>query len=260
MTEYLNEKMLNDIENKIEKLHKKYVEKFNQKETTLRNIKIGDILSNKTLYLTFPWESYQYIENNIGEFDAFIIIEPEKFICQKVSASGNQYIGYKYKNSFNFLYYKFLSEYNNRYNYIRYKMPDDYGKVLRIDSQNRFYNYIKILDDCTKLLEYNKKTWVINEIPYLQYIDHIEKGIENVANQFYMPAGYEQKEWTTTGYYNIEKSDYGLSQKPISIKDFERWNKNIKLLEEAFASFCNVWNVVSYIEWNSNSYFEWEEY
>ncbi len=255
MNEYLSYQLLNEIEEKVEELHKLFKYKFNLIETSLRNIKVDDDLSNRMLYLNIPYDSHKYID----EEAPFIIVNNNHFICSKVSTSGNMYIGYKYQGHYNFIYYKFLKEKNNQYNYIRYKLPDDYGIVFNTSKSNRFYNCFKIKDDKYKVLEYTKKEWFINEIPYLQYIDHIEEGINDIADFFYKPVGYRYKEWTTTGYYNIEKTDYGVAQRPISINDINRWNKNIELLEDAFNSIFCVWNVVSYINWNEESEFSWEE-
>ena len=94
----------------------------------------------------------------------------------------------------------------------------------------------------------------------MQYIDHIEEGINGIASILYKPFGYEYKEWTTTGFYGIGINDYGLAQRPISQKDFDRWVKNIELLESAIDSFFNIWNVVSYINWNEENDFKWEDF
>lgn len=255
MNNYLNKQNLNDIENKVLLLHSLFKSKFDLQETTLRNVKIGDNLNQRKLYLSFPFESYTLIN-----FESpFIVLNDEKFICKKVSSDGNQYIGYKYNGHYNFLYYKYTNKKSILYNYIRYKLPNDYGIVSSINKNDEFYKYVKINDDEYKLLEYNKKTWIDNEIPYLQYIDNIEEGINNVAEILFKPVGYEYKIWTTTGHYGIESNDYGLAQKPISNKDFERWDNNIELLTEIINSTINFWNVISYINWNEDSQFDWEE-
>lgn len=229
-------------------------------DSKLKNIEVGDDLSNKVCYFNFPWDSYLDINEKVGEHTDFININQNNYICQKMNDEGTaKYIGYKYQGQYQFLYYKFDNQINNLYNYIRYRFPQNYGCVISIDKSNKFYQCIKIKDSPVKVLEYNKKTWLDNEIPYLQDIDNIEQGIQTIADIWYLPLGYEKKDWTTLGYYNIENSDYGLAQKPINESDFLRWNKNIELLEQSFNSFFNVWNVVSYISWNENSKFEWEE-
>ena len=233
---------------------------LNTVDTELRNIKIGDRLSDKILFLNFPWESYENITNT--KLKKIIIVDNENDIqYEKNTNNSRRWIAYRYEqDKTNYiLYSKYDSEINNGFNYIRYKLPKGMGIVTSINNTDIFYPYIKIKDNEYKLLKYNKKTWIDNEIPYLQYIDNIEEGINNVAKIFYIPNEYESKEWTTTGYYGIGVNDYGLAQKPISEKDFERWNKNIELLESAFDSFFNIWNIISYINWNEESQFEWEE-
>ncbi len=257
MNNFLNKVLLNGIEGKIANLHNSFKEKFNITETSLRNIEVNDNLDSKILYINFPWESFEKI-NDVEK--QFITINDDNYICARPNVKkDSKYIAYKYKNQYIFLYYKFNNSTNNLYNYIRYKMPSDYGKISNIDNTDIFYPYIKIKEDEYKLLEYQKKEWVDNEIPYLQYIDNIEEGINNVAKILFTPAGYEYKEWTTTGYYGIGSNDYGLAQKPISQKDFDRWNKNIELLESIIDSFFNIWNVVSYVKWDEKNEYEWEE-
>lgn len=260
MSSYLNKNILNDIENKVANLHNLFKEKFNIAETSLRNIKINDNLDNRILYMNFPWESHEKIKLNA--WIDFIITSNNNNLRYRLNDAGTRKtICYFYKmdNTNMILYSKFNSNLNNDFNYIRYRLPSDMGIVTSIDSTDIFYPYIKIKDDKYKLLEYNKKTWIDNEIPYLQYIDNIEEGINNVAEILFKPAEYEYKPWTTTGYYGIENNDYGLAQRPISQRDFDRWNKNIELLESIMGSFFNIWNVVSYIEWNKKSDYEWEE-
>ena len=232
---------------------------LNLVETSLRNIKVNDYLNNKTIHLSFPFESYENIDDTEH---IFIVINENLYFCYKPNhpiAPTAKHISYKYKDRYNFLYHKYNTDLNSDFNYIRYKLPEDYGKVSSINENDIFYKFVKIKDDEYKLQEYNKKTWVDNEMPYLQYIDNIEEGINNVAEILYKPSGYEYKEWTTTGYYGIKSNDYGLAQKPISSKDFDRWNRNIELLKNTINSINNIWNVVSYIDWDEISQFEWEE-
>lgn len=258
MNNFLNKTNLNDIELKVANLHKLFRDKYKIKETHLRNIEIGDNLSNKKLYLNFPWEAYE----NINGYNKFIIVDDKQFLSYLGNnASEEKFIYYMYLNMSMRLYSKNNNDINNSINYIRYKLPEEYGVVSFVDKNDEFYKYIKIEDDEYKLLEYNKKSWDSNEIPYLQNIDNIEQGIESVANILFKPKEYEEKQWTTLGFFDIENSDYGLAQKPISSKDFDRWNKNIKLLESIIDSIFCIWNVVSYIDWDNDSQFEfeWEE-
>lgn len=261
MNDYLSKDLLNDIENKVSNLHKLYREKFDLTETSLRNVQVNDDLSNRTLFLNFPWESYESITND--EIEEIITTDSGNNIRYRHNPNNlRKWVGYYYSDDKTnyILYSKYDSKLNNDFNYIRYKLPKEIGIVTTIDSSNYFYPYIKIKDDKYKLLEYIKKTWVEKEIPYLQYIDNIEEGINNVADILFKPSGYEYKKWTTVGYYGIEKNDYGLAQKPISQRDFSRWNKNIELLEEIIKGKFTIWNVVSYINWNKYCDLDWSDY
>ena len=40
---------------------------------------------------------------------------------------------------------------------------------------------------------FNKKTWVLNELPYVQEISRIEDGIKNIGYYFYEPKGWQTK-------------------------------------------------------------------
>jgi hypothetical protein len=252
--------MLNDMENKVAYLHTLFKSKYNQTETFLRNIQTNDNLSQRLLHLSFPFDSYKNITNT--EFKKIVTVNNGNDIQYRYNTNNmRHWIAYHYNddNTNYILYSKYDTKLINDFNYIRYKLPKKIGKVTAIDDTDIFYQYIKIKDDEYKLLEYNKKTWVDNEIPYLQYIDNIEEGINSVAEMLYKPLSYEYKEWTTTGYYGIESNDYGLAQKPISNKDFERWDNNIELLTEIINSTINFWNVISYMNWNEDSQFDWEE-
>ncbi|MCI6265872.1 MAG: hypothetical protein MR598_03375 [Erysipelotrichaceae bacterium] len=257
MNNYLTKEILNEIENKITELQGLFLNKFQLSATNLRNIHVGDSLNSKIIYLSFPWNSYETITST--DFIEFITTENYMIRYRNTNGTKNN-ISFFYDGTNRYLYAKNNTNINNYINYIRYRLPKDYGKVTHIDDLDPFYEYIKIVDNSTKLLLYTSKEWKDNEIPYLQDIDRIEQGIENIAELFFKPNGYESKIWTVTGTCDIENSDYGLSQKPISYKDFERWKKNIELLASHFNDFVNVWNVVSYINWNEENKFEWEEF
>lgn len=263
---YLSKKMLNNLENKVADLHTLFKSKFDLTETHLRNIILGDNLDEKVLYMNFPYDCYKNITNETVK--AIITGDNGTFLnyiqyCHPPISYFTHYIAWSDGNMRFYLYTKGENDLNITFNYIRYKLPSasegSFGKIIDIDDTDTIYQYIKIKDDEYKLLEYNKKIWVDNEIPYLQYIDNIEEGINNVAEILYKPAGYEYKAWTTTGHYGIASNDYGLAQKPISSNDFERWEKNIELLKNIINGINTIWNVVSSVNWNEENQYEWEE-
>lgn len=276
----LTKEMLNEIENAVEELHTYFREKYNTTETNLKNIEVGDVLNWKTLYLDYPWESHEHVTNSFENPKHFVetttsgVSENDKMYISNFKLEGSyaqiSYFYYLYEASGSLetyfqIYYKPTEEVNQTKNFNRIILPKFFGKVTSIDTTDYFYSKTKIKTDEMKLLAYTKKTWVDNEIPWIQQIDNIEEGINNVAKMVYEPVGYQYKEWLTTGQYShnfntdLIIGNAGLGQKPISENDFERWKLNINLLKDAMDVIINIWNVVSYINWNEESQFEWEE-
>lgn len=99
---------------------------------------------------------------------------------------------------------------------------------------------------------FNKKTWVLNELPYVQEIARIENGIKNIGYYFYEPEGWQTtKEWITSdNLYPIKSFDY---------RDYNRWLNNLELIKNAGQPLLTLWNGTSQIEWNLASDEEWEE-
>jgi hypothetical protein len=99
---------------------------------------------------------------------------------------------------------------------------------------------------------YNKKTWVLNELPYIQEIDRIEHGIKSIGYNFYEPDGWiTTKEWITSdNLYPIKSFDY---------RDYNRWLTNLNLIENAGEPLITIWNGISQLDWNTVSDDEWIE-
>ena len=263
---YLTKEKLQQVEDRIELLHKKFREKFNVTETTLRNFQVGDYFGNQKLYFDFD-----ILMNFNEEYEDVSIIKTDTDDNISYYARfSNEYYGRIDFNNNNIafpIYFKadivtdfdkfVYGNFTNRSGIITIGN----SKVIEIKEDENTYKSIKIKDDRYKLLAYIKKTWVDNEFPYMQYIDNIEEGINDVAEIFYAPIGFDYKPWILKGnisnYTSIETN--GLSQKTISEDDFVRWNKNIDLLEKAFNDIINIWNLISYINWNEESQFEWED-
>lgn len=265
MNEYLTVDMLSEIEELVENLHSSFVSKFNIEETNLREIEKNDSFSNKIIYFDFPRESDKLITTEANKYEKLIELDTNYYISQSYSSNGNKYVSFFYKNATNtaftnwYLYNKYISENNPRISYLRYKFPKHYGKVNNI-KKNNITSYIKIKNDETKPLEFIKKEWNVNEIVYLQDINRIEEGIEEIANCFFKPIEYISKKWTETGYYNSNNIDYGLEQKSISKDDFNRWKRNVEILKENFDKYLNIWNLESQLIWNKEIDEIWEEY
>ena len=99
---------------------------------------------------------------------------------------------------------------------------------------------------------FNKKIWVLNELPYVQEIARIEDGIKSIGYNFYEPEGWQTtKEWITPdNLYPIKSFDY---------RDYNRWLTDLELIENAQGELLTLWNGTSQIEWNLTSDEEWEE-
>ena len=241
---YLSSNDLNNIEHRIETLTNQVQENiFNNTQSPLRNIQVGDDLSGKTLYLSFPRASYLDIENS--EKIDIIKIDDSKFIAQLYWAGyDSKFIYVNYNSNFYYLYAKDTEDDSGNpfLNNIRFKLPDNFGIVTEINSENEFYQYIKIYDDETIIPNYVRKEWIINELPYIQYIDNIEHGIENLGNYFTKPVGWiTPKEWLETNSIT-SRVDYNIGSKTFSYKDINRWIHNLELLENEDMVDCTIWN------------------
>lgn len=116
----------------------------------------------------------------------------------------------------------------------------------------------RILTLTNRLKEYNpstpnyfSKTWVVNEFPYIQEIQRIETGVDNLKNYWYKPDGWiESKIWL----YETETEQI---IKSFSFEDINRWIVNLNLMEQIIGDESTLWNVQSYINWNGESNVDW---
>jgi hypothetical protein len=97
-----------------------------------------------------------------------------------------------------------------------------------------------------------KKQWIVNEFPYVQEIDRIEKGIDNLGLGL-----FKTSEWITTRKWIINVSN---SKQSFDYKDINRWINNLNLIDKNKENNFNIWNGQSFINWNENSNYEWEEF
>lgn len=268
---YLTKEMLQQVEDRVELLHKKFREKFGVTETTLRNFKVGDYFSKQKIYMDFAINMW--------------FNEEEQAKVKVVETNTDEGIGYRNWGqgiSDSFIYINDYELQADGYDYMENQVWSKQGlnvarfitsevgkatktKVTAIASEEDTYKMIKIKDNRYKLLAYTKKTWIDNEFPYMQDIDNIEEGIHDVTEIFYAPAEYVYKPWLFRAIIDEPTEEYvyfnnnGLNQMPISESDFVRWNKNIDLLEKTFNDIINIWNLISYINWDEESQFEWED-
>ena len=250
---YLTTKDLNDIENNIYELTNEIQENiFNNQQSLLRNIQVGDNLNNKTVYLSFPKNIYESISGNENKF---------------IKTDNNNYFNFYVNNYTEFNLYNIVMSLNQE-RYLLYRMEDqplkvligrnkiklpyNFGTVTEIDTNNNVYQYIKIYDDETIIPNYIKHTWVDNEFLTMQKIDNIENGIKNIGYYYYTPVGWlPNKTWIV---------GLGINSKNISYNDLNRWINNLNLINFDDIENLTIWNSdVTQLDWNKNSNIEWED-
>ena len=237
----------------------------------LRNIKVGDDLSGKTLYLSFPRTIYENIPDIDTATHIFIAIATNNTvigICYRYYPNSNKAIGVRLKDDssetgyiIKYLYsYSLITDNGNPYlNYVRFTLPLDYGVVTSIDANSEFYQYVKIYDESI-IPNYTKYTWVDNEQLTMQKIDNIEQGVRNIGRYYEKPNGWvQEKEWLPDSNKNYA-GNYGVGIKTISYQDLNRWYNNLDLIDFNDLNDITIWNAVndiSQIEWNGESDEEW---
>lgn len=257
---YLTPTDLNKIENDIEELTSDIQEQiFNNVQSPLRTIQVGDNLSGKTLYLSFPRDAYE----NITSSDRTELIKTDlynaRIAYRKHNTVSDIYVGYG--PTAYYIYAKNDGAFNPYLNFVRYKLPYDFGTVTEINSNDDLFQYIKIYDDETIIPNYVKNTYSVNDLPTMQQIDNIEQGIRNIGDYYYKPVGFiGTREWLGTAELG-KTNNYGVGIKNISYQDLNRWVNNIKSIDFDNLDRMCIWNsTISNIEWNVVSDEEWEEF
>lgn len=261
---YLKTSDLNAIENSIEEITSEIQENvFNNQTSPLRNVQVGDDLSGKTLYLSFPKDIYEHIDDYyypIWAGDNMIYTRVDENITNSYLIDIF-YLGTSYQYMVN-IYKKPISSNNVDTNMVRIKLPNDFGIVDDIDTNNAFYQYIKIYDDENIIPNYEKHTWVDNEVLTMKKIDNIENGIKNIGDYYYKPYGWlNTKEWLGTSNMNLGVIKNGVATKGISYNDLNRWVNNLSLINFDDLDTICLWNTnVSGLQWNEDTETQWEEY
>lgn len=256
---YLTPTDLNDIENAIEETTNTVQEEiFNNQQSSLRNIQVGDDLSGKTLYLSFPRDAYENINNSTRV--ELVTIDNDTRIAYLYSNS-KRYVYVRYKNISYYIYVENDDDLNPYLNFVRYKLPRDFGVVTEIDSSDDLFQYIKIYDDEYIIPDYVKNNYNNNDIITMQQIDNIEQGIKNIGDYYYKPNGFiGAREWLGTAKLGAD-NNYGVGIKNISYQDLNRWINNLSLIDFDNLDKLTIWNSdISEIDWNKQNETEWEEY
>lgn len=256
---YLTPTDLNDIENMVEDITNDIQEKiFDNTQSSLRNIQVGDNLSGKTLYLSFPRDTYESI-NNTTRVD-LITIDTNTRIAY-IYNNNKKYVYIKYNVIDYFIYAKDDNSFNPYLNFVRVKLPYNFGTVTEIDSSDDLFQYIKIYDNENIIPNYVKNTYSANDLPTMKQIDNIEQGIKNISDYYYRPSGFiGAREWLGTAELGAD-NNYGVGIKNISYQDLNRWTNNLNLIDFDDIDMMCIWNSdISNISWDIDNDEEWEEF
>lgn len=118
----------------------------------------------------------------------------------------------------------------------------------------------RILTLTNRLKQYNPSTptfsfkeWHVNDFPYIQEIDRIERGVNNLKEYWYEPEGWQECKVWLTG----EETEQVI--KSFSFEDINRWIIDLDLAEEVIGDESTIWNVQSFVYWNQESNIEWSD-
>lgn len=253
---YLNKTSLNDIENSIYDITNTIQEEiFNNQQSPLRNIQVGDNLNGKTIYFLFPKDIYQEISGSDTKFIKMDSGDYFTFSKSETTASTYYHIHF-YSNDGNYVIYSkgFYDGKPNNYQMriSKRKMTNEVGTVTEIDTNNNVYQYVKIYDDETIIPNYVKHNWQDDEFLTMQNIDNLENGIKNIGLYYYKPLGWlENRQWLVT---------LGINNQNISYQDLNRWVTDLNLINFDNLDELTIWNSdITQLIWNENSDIKWEE-
>ena len=257
--QYLKPSDLNNLEDVIESITNEIQEKiFDNTQSPLRNIQVGDDLSFKTLYLSFPKNSYENINNTT--FKDILSTDNNYSIHYRLNPENGFHNITIIKDSIYYILYGKHDSNESLYsNIIRFKLPQDFGIVNIIDNTDIFYQYIKIYDDETIIPNYEKSTWYDDEILTMQKIENLEHGIKNIGYYYYKPKNWINNiDWLKTS--TVNDINYNLNTKNISYQDLNRWLTDLNLINFDNLDKMTIWNSnVSEIDWNKQNDTDWEE-
>lgn len=251
---YLKLSDLNTIENSIYSLTNDVQEKvFNNQQSPLRNIQVGDNLNGRTIYLSFPSDIYESISGSENKFIKTDNNYSFNFFVNEYGDFNLYNIVLNFSNSLSrILYRRRTSPSKILMGMNKIKLPYDTGVVTEIDTNNNIYQYIKIYEDESIIPNYVKHTWVDNEFLTMQKLDNLENGIRNIGYYYYKPINWlPDKEWVAS---------LGLNIKNISYQDLNRWINNLGLVNFDNLDDLTIWNTdITQLQWNEDSNIEWED-
>ncbi|MBQ7139997.1 MAG: hypothetical protein IJO32_00665 [Bacilli bacterium] len=211
--------------------------------------------SNKKLILNFSENLWESILEEAEYEDYVSIISSENYIIKEYIEYLTNYNVYhielqKKDGTRIATLYMHASEegWVQDINLTEYTLPNDFGTVNYVNTYCTAYNSIKYEKKIT-MPDYINKVWVYGDFLYIQEVDRIEQGIENLGLWFTKPSG-----WINSKTWIVE----GTELKTFSKVDYKRWLNNLNLIEYYLQSGTTLWNSkTTYINWNEKSNEEW---
>ena len=255
---YLTPANLNDIEDMIADITQDVQDNiFEGMNSPLENIQVGDNLSGKTLYLSFPRNSYEYIDNST---EINIITTDNNYEISYIYNNNKHSVYITYNGVKYFIYAKNELSLNPYLNFVRYKIPNDFGNVISINSSSPLYQYIGVYENENIIPDYVKHVYHDNDVITMRQIDNLENGIKNIGYYYYKPIEFVgNREWLKTAELG-KNNDYNLTMQNISYLDLNRWIIDLSSVNFDNLEQMTFWNSeVSEIDWEWNNETEWEE-
>lgn len=120
----------------------------------------------------------------------------------------------------------------------------NYNDLNQVEAKIK--EYTDEVSAVTEIPSFVPKTWVLNELPYVQEIDRIEKGIYNLGEYYNRPKGWlPTKNWITPDNpYPVKGFDY---------RDWNRWVNNLRIFVTDIDLTDTIWNGASFYEWEGHT-------
>lgn len=193
-----------------------------------RTIKVGDNLSNKKLYFSFPpiiqdTQYYTLLSSNNGRSIDYL----NGISIQNITLTDGSVYYLATYNDFELDRSSVLNDIT---------LSNDFGIITQINENDDNHIFETITADFDEgnweeydsplIPTYEVKTWEVKDYLLYTYLNNIETGIKNIGKYYYRPYGWQDtKTWTG-----------GMS---FSYRDLNRWINNLNIVIERLNNESN---------------------
>ena len=142
--------------------------------------------------------------------------------------------------------------YNKEYNLTSYFNYQDMNEL--VDKVEQLLLAFENIIDLTDETKYNldMATYELNDFPYIEDFDILERNIMNLSFDFFQPPGYiKNKVWI--------EDDSQATYKNISYIDLNRIITDMNLLYKSKDETPTIWNLFTNENWDGETTLIWEE-